>query len=164
MGHFCLVSWRYEVRIQACTRLGCVSSDWTSIETLEVAPQQQPPPHLEVQMAPGGFQPTVSLLWTGPLQPNGKVLYYELYRRQIATQPEKSKPVLAYNGSSSSFMDVELLPFTEYEYQVRSGCYQPTLRWRAHISAYLKNCLLSIKSLKETWGLRSLIIFFFKKT
>ncbi|XP_002760562.4 usherin [Callithrix jacchus] len=109
---------RYEIRIQACTRLGCASSDWTFIQTPEIAPLMQPPPHLEVQMAPGGFQPTISLLWTGPLQPNGKVLYYELYRRQIATQPGKSNPVLIYNGSSTSFIDSELLPFTEYEYQV----------------------------------------------
>ncbi|XP_004439711.1 PREDICTED: usherin [Ceratotherium simum simum] len=109
---------RYEVRIQACTMLGCASSDWTSLQTPEIAPLMQPPPHLEVRMAPGGFQPTVSLLWTGPLQPNGKVLYYELYRRQIATLPGKSNPVLTYNGSSSSFTDSELLPFTEYEYQV----------------------------------------------
>nr|XP_031294235.1 usherin [Camelus dromedarius]XP_031294237.1 usherin [Camelus dromedarius] len=109
---------RYEVRIQACTRLGCGSSDWTSIQTPETAPQKQPSPHLEVQMAPGGFQPTVSLLWTEPLQPNGKVLYYELYRRQVATQTGKSSPVLTYNGSLTSFKDAELLPFTEYEYQV----------------------------------------------
>ncbi|KAG3258086.1 usherin, transcript variant X1 [Ictidomys tridecemlineatus] len=109
---------RYEVRIQACTTLGCASSDWTSIQTPEVAPLMQPPPHAEVQMVPRGFQPTVSLLWTGPLQPNGKVLYYELYRRQIATQPGKANTVLIYNGSSNAFMDSELLPFTEYEYQV----------------------------------------------
>ncbi|KAM9212500.1 usherin [Dugong dugon] len=109
---------RYEVRIQACTMLGCASSDWTPIETPETPPLMQPPPHLEVQMAPGGFQPTVTLVWAEPLQPNGRVLYYELYRRQIATQPGKSNPVLTYNGSSSSFIDSELLPFTEYEYQV----------------------------------------------
>ncbi|XP_025748029.1 usherin [Callorhinus ursinus] len=109
---------RYEVRVQACTMLGCASSDWTSLQTPEVAPLMQPPPHLEVRMAPGGFQPTVTLSWMGPLQPNGKVLYYELYRRQIATRPGKSNPVLTYNGSSSSFTDFELSPFTEYEYQV----------------------------------------------
>ncbi|XP_041578632.1 usherin [Vulpes lagopus] len=109
---------RYEVRIQACTALGCASSDWTSLQTPEVAPLMQPPPHLEVRMAPGGFQPMVALLWTGPLQPNGKVIYYELYRRQIAAHPGKSNPVLTYNGSSSSFTDFELSPFTEYEYQV----------------------------------------------
>ncbi|XP_003419924.2 usherin [Loxodonta africana] len=109
---------RYEVRIRACTMLGCASSDWAPIETPEIPPLMQPPPHLEVQMAPGGLRPTVSLVWAGPLQPNGKVLYYELYRRQIATQPGKSNPVLTYNGSSSFFIDSELLPFTEYEYQV----------------------------------------------
>ncbi|KAI5940642.1 Usherin [Manis javanica] len=109
---------RYEARIQACTLLGCASSDWTTTQTPEIAPLMQPPPHLEVQRAPGGHQPTVSLSWSGPLQPNGRVLYYELYRRQIATQPGKSSPVLIYNGSSSSFTDFELLPFTEYDYQV----------------------------------------------
>lgn len=118
------MSWRYEIRIQACTTLGCASSDWTFIQMPEIPPLMQPPPHLEVQMAPGGFQPTVSLLWTGPLQPNGKVLCYELYRRQIAAQPGKSSPVLIYNGSSTSFIDSELLPFTEYEYQVRNVYYQ----------------------------------------
>ncbi|XP_004685295.1 PREDICTED: LOW QUALITY PROTEIN: usherin [Condylura cristata] len=109
---------RYEVRIQACTLLGCAFSGWTSIQTPEVTPLLQPPPQLEVWMAPGRFQPMVSLLWTGPLRPNGKVLYYEVYRRQVATQAGRSTPVLTYNGSSSSFMDSELLPFTEYEYQV----------------------------------------------
>ncbi|KAM5238832.1 usherin [Ctenodactylus gundi] len=111
---------RYEVRIQACTTLGCASSDWASIQTPEMAPLMQPPPHLEVGTAPGGFQPTVTLEWTGPLQPNGKVLYYELYRRQTAILPGQSDPVLAYNGSSRSFVDSGLLPFTEYEYQVRA--------------------------------------------
>ncbi|XP_003474286.2 usherin isoform X2 [Cavia porcellus] len=109
---------RYEVRIQACTALGCASSDWTSIQTLEMAPQMQPPPHVEVGTAPGGFRPTVSLLWTGPLQPNGNILHYELYRRQTETPSGKSNPVLTYNGSSNSFMDSDLLPFTKYEYQV----------------------------------------------
>ncbi|KAG8518191.1 Usherin, partial [Galemys pyrenaicus] len=109
---------RYEVRIQACTSLGCALSDWTSIQTPEIAPLLQPPPHLEVQRVPGGFQPVVSLLWTGPLQPNGKILCYEVYRRRVATQSGRSTPVLTYNGSSSSFMDSRLLPFTEYEYQV----------------------------------------------
>nr|XP_019599683.1 PREDICTED: usherin isoform X2 [Rhinolophus sinicus] len=109
---------RYEVRIQACTKVGCVSGDWASVQTPEVAPLMQPPPHVEVRTAPGGFQPTVSLMWAGPLQPNGKILYYELYRRQPAAQPGRSQPVLTYNGSSSSFVDSDLLPFTEYEYQV----------------------------------------------
>ncbi|XP_006890633.1 PREDICTED: usherin [Elephantulus edwardii] len=109
---------RYEVRVQACTLLGCASSDWTSILTPEIPPLMQPPPHLEVQMAPGEFYPAVSILWAGPREPNGKVLYYELYRRQITTQSGKPSPVLAYNGSLNTFIDSRLLPYTEYEYQV----------------------------------------------
>ena len=118
--------------------LGCVSSDWTRTQTPETAPAMQPPPHLEVRSAPGGLQPTVSLLWAGPLQPNGRVLYYELYRRQIATQPGQPNPVLTYNGSTSSFVDSELLPFTEYEYQVRTGRNRRLpLKLHAHVGACL---------------------------
>nr|KAF6302646.1 hypothetical protein mPipKuh1_018529 [Pipistrellus kuhlii] len=108
---------RYEARIQACTLLGCASSDWASVLTPEMAPAMQPPPQLAVRTVPGAFQPTVSLWWAGPRWPNGQVLFYELYRRQVA-QPELPSPVLTYNGSASSFMDSQLLPFTEYEYQV----------------------------------------------
>ncbi|KAM4814939.1 usherin-like, partial [Thomomys bottae] len=109
---------RYEARIQACTILGCALSDWTSTQTLEIAPLMQPAPHLQVLMTRKGFLPIVSLWWTEPIQPNGKILYFQLLRRQKATQPESFSPVLIYNGSLSSFTDSELLPFTEYEYQV----------------------------------------------
>ncbi|XP_055465169.1 usherin [Psammomys obesus] len=109
---------RYEMRIQACTGLGCASSEWASTQTREIPPLMQPAPHLEVQTAAGGFQPVVAVWWAGPLQPNGKIISFELYRRQITTWPRKSSPLLTYNGSSSSFVDSELLPFTEYEYQV----------------------------------------------
>ncbi|XP_028616049.1 usherin isoform X2 [Grammomys surdaster] len=109
---------RYEVRVQACTALGCTSSEWTSTQTSEVPPLMQPAPHLEVQTAAGGFQPIVAVWWAGPLQPNGKIICFELYRRQRASWPDVSSPLLIYNGSLSSFMDSELLPFTEYEYQV----------------------------------------------
>ncbi|EGV92555.1 Usherin [Cricetulus griseus] len=109
---------RYEIRVQACNVLACTSSDWASTQTTEVPPVMQPAPHLEVQTASGSFQPIVAVWWAGPLEPNGKIIYFELYRRQITTQPGKSSPLLTYNGSLSSFTDSELLPFTEYEYQV----------------------------------------------
>ncbi|XP_052593935.1 usherin [Peromyscus californicus insignis] len=109
---------RYEIRVQACNALGCASSDWALTQTTEVPPLMQPAPHLEVQTAAGGFQPIIAVWWAEPLEPNGKIIYFELYRRQIATQPEKSSPLLTYNGSLSSFTDSELLPFTEYGYQV----------------------------------------------
>ncbi|GAB1285872.1 Usherin [Apodemus speciosus] len=109
---------RYEARVQACTALGCTSSEWTSTQTPEVPPLMQPAPHLEVQTAAGGFQPRVAVWWAGPLQPNGKIVCFELYRRQTVSWPGTSSSLLIYNGSLSSFMDSKLLPFTEYEYQV----------------------------------------------
>uniref|UniRef100_A0A8C6NEI0 Usherin n=1 Tax=Melopsittacus undulatus TaxID=13146 RepID=A0A8C6NEI0_MELUD len=109
---------RYEVQLQACTELGCASSEWTSVQTLEAPPAQQPAPLIEVQTTAGGFQMTSSVLWTGPQQPNGKILYYELYRRRTTQAHINLDLALVYNGSSNSFRDDKLLPYTEYEYQV----------------------------------------------
>ncbi|KAM9016840.1 usherin [Ara ararauna] len=109
---------RYEVQLQACTELGCASSEWASVQTLEAPPALQPAPLIEVQTPAGGFQMTSSVLWTGPQQPNGKILYYELYRRRTTQAHINLDLALVYNGSSNSFKDDKLLPYTEYEYQV----------------------------------------------
>ncbi|XP_028580478.2 usherin [Podarcis muralis] len=111
---------RYEVQVQACTLLGCTSSEWASLQTLEAPPEIQPAPLIDVQSSHGGIQSVLSIVWTGPKQPNGKILYYELYRRQVTLEQLNQDLVLVYNGSSTSFKDATLLPFTEYEYQVWS--------------------------------------------
>ncbi|XP_062981457.1 usherin [Elgaria multicarinata webbii] len=111
---------RYEVQVQACTLLGCTSSEWASVQTLEAPPEIQPAPLIDVQPSRVGFQSVLSIVWTGPKQPNGKILYYELYRRQTTLHQLNQDLVLVYNGSSTSVKDVLLLPFTEYEYQVWS--------------------------------------------
>ncbi|NXL36266.1 USH2A protein, partial [Glaucidium brasilianum] len=111
---------RYEVQLQACTELGCASSEWASVQTLEAPPTAQPAPLIEIQSTAGGFQSTSSILWTGPQQPNGKILYYELYRRRTTQVHINLDLALVYNGSSTSFKDDKLLPYTEYEYQVWS--------------------------------------------
>nr|XP_056708935.1 usherin [Euleptes europaea] len=111
---------RYEVQVQACTLLGCTSSEWASVQTLEAPPEIQPAPLIEVQSNSNGFQCVLSVVWTGPKKPNGRILYYELYRRQATPSQLNVDLVLVYNGSSTSFKDAKLLPFTEYEYQVWS--------------------------------------------
>uniref|UniRef100_A0A8B9DD56 Usherin n=1 Tax=Anser cygnoides TaxID=8845 RepID=A0A8B9DD56_ANSCY len=111
---------RYEVQLQACTELGCASSEWASVQTLEAPPAAQPAPLIEIQTRTGGFQPASSILWTGPQQPNGKILYYELYRRRTSQAHVNLELVLVYNGSSAFFRDHQLMPYTEYEYQVWS--------------------------------------------
>ncbi|XP_419417.5 usherin isoform X2 [Gallus gallus] len=112
-------SW-YEVQLQACTELGCASSEWASVQTLEAPPAAQPAPLIEIQTTARGFQTVSSVLWTGPQQPNGKILHYELYRRRMTQALINLDLVLVYNGSSTFFRDDQLLPYTEYEYQVWS--------------------------------------------
>ncbi|KAH0622701.1 hypothetical protein JD844_025231 [Phrynosoma platyrhinos] len=109
---------RYEVQVQACTLLGCTSSEWASVETLEAPPEIQPAPLIDLQTSHDGFQSVLSIVWTGPKQPNGKILYYELYRRQTTPSQLNLDLLLIYNGSSTSFKDTMLLPFTGYEYQI----------------------------------------------
>uniref|UniRef100_A0A8C6X579 Usherin n=1 Tax=Naja naja TaxID=35670 RepID=A0A8C6X579_NAJNA len=109
---------RYEVQVQACSLLGCTHSEWSSIQTLEAPPEIQPAPFIDAQSSPDGFQTVLSIVWTGPKYPNGNILHYELYRRQPV--PNQHIVSLVYNGSSTSFKDDTLLPFTKYEYQVWS--------------------------------------------
>lgn len=145
-----LCSQRYEVQIQACTLLGCASSEWASTQTLEAPPELQPAPLIEVQMSPDGLQSVCSVLWTGPQQLNGKILHYELYRRLATHTHINLDLVLVYNGSLTSCKDVSLLPYTEYEYQVwngiskQVGIYSNSLNfstWSNKISYSLKNSL-----------------------
>ncbi|XP_067901794.1 usherin [Heterodontus francisci] len=111
---------RYEVRTEACTVLGCASSEWASARTLEAPPTMQPMPVIELQTDPKGIQLVFLIAWTIPKQPNGEILYYELYRRHITYPSMDTELVLVYNGSSTLFQDTALLPYTEYEYQVSS--------------------------------------------
>ncbi|XP_041108645.1 usherin [Polyodon spathula] len=112
--------YRYEVRIEACTVLGCASSDWASTQTLEAPPANQTAPLIELHTDSDGFQSVLLVSWPMPQQPNGKILYFELYRRQVTNPPTSSGLVLIYKDVLTSFRDATLQPFTEYEYQVWS--------------------------------------------
>ncbi|KAG8584399.1 hypothetical protein GDO81_008814 [Engystomops pustulosus] len=104
---------QYEARVEACTPLGCAVSEWMTSHTLEAPPESQPAPLIDVQKntkAP-------LLAWNGPHQPNGKIIRYDVYRRRIYDPQEMLTAELVFNGSSLSFQDVDLLPYTEYEYQ-----------------------------------------------
>lgn len=110
---------RYEVRLEACTVLGCTSSDWSSILTLEAPPSGQPAPLLDLQRdAQSGLQTTFLLTWSPPLQPNGRLLYYEVYRR--LEQPSKrGGATLVCKNLTTVYKDEALQPYTVYQYQVR---------------------------------------------
>uniref|UniRef100_A0A8C1J3X3 Usherin n=1 Tax=Cyprinus carpio TaxID=7962 RepID=A0A8C1J3X3_CYPCA len=110
--------YRYEVRVEACTLLGCAASDWSSIQTLESPPAGQPAPLLELQTNPKGIQTVFLLSWSPPAEPNGKLLHYELYRKHALDKESRSVTTLVYRNSSTSCHDDKLLPYTSYEYQV----------------------------------------------
>uniref|UniRef100_W5NGL3 Usherin n=1 Tax=Lepisosteus oculatus TaxID=7918 RepID=W5NGL3_LEPOC len=110
--------YRYEVRVEACTLLGCASSDWALVQTLEAPPANQPAPKIELQEASDGMQTGFLITWTMPTQPNGRILHFELYRRNFLIMDTTSAAVLVYKNTTMSFKDENLRPFTEYDYQV----------------------------------------------
>lgn len=115
--YFCLFR-RYEVRVDACTLLGCAASDWSSVQTLESPPTGQPAPLLDLQTNTKGIQTVFLVSWSPPAERNGKLLFYELYRKQISDTESRSTETLVYRNSSTSCHDDKLQPYTAYKYQV----------------------------------------------
>ncbi|KAM9860567.1 LOW QUALITY PROTEIN: usherin [Aulostomus maculatus] len=112
---------RYEVRVEACTALGCSSSDWSSILTLEAPPAGQAVPLLDLKPdTHTGLQTTFLLTWSPPAQPNGRFLHYEVYRRlEPTTDARRGDAVmLVYRNVSTTCKDEGLLPYTVYQYQL----------------------------------------------
>lgn len=112
---------RYELRVEACTALGCSASDWSSVLTLEAPPAGQAAPLLELQPdRHTGLQTTFLLTWSPPAQPNGRVLHYEVHRRLDHTTdaPGGDGATLVYRNVSTAYKDEGLQPYTLYQYQV----------------------------------------------
>lgn len=76
----------YTFRVQACTDRGCELSTVASVKTLESKPEEQGPPSVLALANDEGAHSGVQLAWTGPLLPNGDILYFELYRRMVTNE------------------------------------------------------------------------------
>ncbi|XP_075319241.1 usherin [Odontesthes bonariensis] len=112
---------RYEVRVEACTVLGCSSSDWSSILTLEAPPAGQMAPLLDLQPdTHTSLQTSFLLTWPPPAQPNGKILHYEVHRRlDLPADTHRTDAAkVVYRNVSTSHKDIGLHPYTVYQYQV----------------------------------------------
>ncbi|CAG5853774.1 unnamed protein product, partial [Menidia menidia] len=112
---------RYEVRIEACTALGCSSSDWSSILTLEAPPAGQMAPLLDLQLdMHTSLQTSFLLTWSPPVQPNGKIQHYEVHRWLNITDDtlRSDAAKVVYRNVSPSYKDSGLHPYTVYHYQV----------------------------------------------
>ena len=129
----CVSLPRYEVRVEACTLLGCAASDWASVLTLESPPAGQPAPLLELQPDPEGIQTVFLLSWSPPATPNGRLLHYELLRREVLQGEGVTSAVRVYHNASASYRDTNLTPYTAYEYQVCINL-TPTSRPTPHTS------------------------------
>ncbi|CAL9701681.1 unnamed protein product [Knipowitschia caucasica] len=109
---------RYEVRVEACTTLGCSSSEWSPVVTLEAPPSGLSAPVLELQPdEETGFETTFVLIWSPPVHPHGTILHYELYRRQDQAVRAEAAPQI-YRNTSTMYRDKGLQPYTKYQYQV----------------------------------------------
>uniref|UniRef100_A0A672FK37 Usher syndrome 2A (autosomal recessive, mild) n=1 Tax=Salarias fasciatus TaxID=181472 RepID=A0A672FK37_SALFA len=112
---------RYEMRLEACTVLGCSSSDWSSVLTLEAPPSGQTAPLLDLQPdSHTGLQTSFLLTWSPPAQPNGRILHYEVHRRlEHSAETHRSEATtVVYKNTSTSCQDHGLQPYTDYQYQV----------------------------------------------
>lgn len=112
---------RYEVRVEACTALGCSSSDWSSVLTLEAPPAGQMPPLLDLQLDPNtNLQTCFLVTWSPPAKPNGRIQRYEVHRKLDPTPDSNRTPpaTVVYKNISTAFKDSELQPYTLYQYQV----------------------------------------------
>ena len=92
--------------LQACTSAGCVLSEPSYVRTLEDNPTGVQPP-MVLAVGPAAVQ----VNWSAPLQPNGIILAFVLRRNNS----------VVYEGSTLSFTDTGLLPFTYYTYDVQAN-------------------------------------------
>lgn len=107
------------MRVEACTVLGCSSSEWSYVLTLEAPPAGQSAPLLDLQPdALTHLHTTFLVTWSPPVQPNGKVLHYELVRRQATDNNADDTTTLVYTNISTTYKDEALQPYTLYQYQV----------------------------------------------
>ena len=95
----------YTVIVEACTVVGCVSSDSDTVTTLESFPVSQGSPSV-IALGPS----SVDVFWTKPGKPNGIIINYILRRNNT----------IVYEGSETSFIDNDLLPNQKYAYDVQS--------------------------------------------
>lgn len=95
----------YTVTVQACTMVGCVTSNSSSVMTLESTPMFQGAPTV-LALSPS----SVSVSWSAPSKPNGIIINYILRRNDTIVE----------NNLTTSFTDTGLLPNQKYSYDVQS--------------------------------------------
>lgn len=100
--------------LQACTSVGCSSSDLVSITTLEASPEFQPAPTIIALNSS-----SVQIMWEAPKQPNGEIVMYQVDQR-LVNNSENSTTVNTVPANIFQLIVSGLEPYTFYEYRIIS--------------------------------------------
>ena len=115
----------YSVQLEACTMGGCSKSEMQKIRTAEILPENQPPPSIGISNATH-----VTLRWTAPVDPYGKILRYKVIRRTAPRVVKRdttsySPETIVYETDDTDmneyqYTDSGLQPYTRYEYKIKA--------------------------------------------
>ncbi|KAM9316854.1 usherin [Gastrophryne carolinensis] len=111
----------YSLVLEACTSVGCTRTIPQLIQTGEAPPSSQLPPHIDSFNASH-----ITLMWSPPSQPNGKMVRYEVIKRftKDSSPRKKLNENVVFRETNAkqavfSYTDVGLHPWTHYEYKIR---------------------------------------------
>ncbi|XP_078675414.1 usherin-like isoform X2 [Branchiostoma floridae x Branchiostoma belcheri] len=114
----------YTLILEACTLAGCARSERQALTTAETLPDYLPSP-----TTPEWNGTHVVISWTNPVNPNGRIIRYEVIRRQmprtLGRNIRQTGESVVYETTDTDednymFVDSNLTPYTVYEYRVRA--------------------------------------------
>ena len=114
----------YSVQLEACTMGGCTKSALQTVRTAEILPENQPPPSIGTS---NGTH--VTLRWSGPVDPYGKIIRYQVIRktapRIVKRDTSYSPETIVYETEETDreqyeYTDSGLQPYTRYEYRIKA--------------------------------------------
>ena len=112
----------YSVQLEACTSASCSRGQTQGFTTEESSPIGQPPPTVTLIN-----ERSVTISWDFPLQSNGIIISYEIFRLEVPeplVDNTTDSALLVYTTmdvSTRVFNDTTLTPDTGYQYAVRAN-------------------------------------------
>lgn len=113
----------YTLTLEACTGAGCAHTAPQPLWTDEAPPDSQLPPTIQSVEAT-----SVELSWSEPVNPNGKIIRYEVIRRCFEGKAWGNQTIQAneeivfteYSTERETFLynDTGVQPWTQYEYKI----------------------------------------------
>ena len=106
----------YSFSVIACTVIGCKQSGNVTVATRSAAPDSQPAPYC----TPLSGGRSIYVYWDPPAQPNGRLLFYDLYVRGAPFSDAGRTVAVNLNPQARNYTVTGLRPYTLYEFRVRS--------------------------------------------